>query len=69
MIGSRFASRFANTFIVRDPKLGTVDELFVNAYDEPEYVRIKMGFLSIESVLLPIEIVAVDKQRRTLVLH
>ena len=57
---------------VRDPlgqKVGTVDELFVNAYDEPEYVRIRMGFLGLKSVLLPVEIVAVDKQRRTLVLH
>lgn len=57
---------------VRDPlgqKIGTVDELFVNAYDEPEYLRIRMGFLGLKSVLLPVETVAVDKQRRTLVLH
>jgi hypothetical protein len=57
---------------VRDPlgqKIGTVDELFVNAYDEPEYVRIRMGFLGLKSVLLPVETVAVDKQHRTLVLH
>jgi hypothetical protein len=57
---------------VRDPlgqKIGTVDELFVNAYDEPEYVKVRMGFLGLKSVLLPVEIVAVDKQRRTLVLH
>jgi hypothetical protein len=57
---------------VLDPlgqKLGTADELFVNANDEPEYVRIRMGFLGLKSVLLPVETVAVDKQRRTLVLH
>jgi hypothetical protein len=57
---------------VLDPlgqKIGTADELFVNANDEPEYVRIRMGFLGLKYVLLPVEIVAVDKQRRTLVLH
>ncbi len=25
-------------------KLGSVKEIFVNAYDEPEYIRMKMGF-------------------------
>lgn len=57
---------------VLDPmgqKIGTADELFVNANDEPEYVRIRMGFLGLKSVLLPVETVAVDNQRRTLVLH
>jgi hypothetical protein len=57
---------------VLDPlgqKIGTADELFVNANDEPEYVRLRMGFLGLKSVLLPVETVAVDKQRRTLVLH
>jgi PRC-barrel domain len=57
---------------VLDPmgeKIGTADELFVNANDEPEYVRIRLGFLGLKFVLLPVETVAVDKQRRTLVLH
>ncbi len=57
---------------VLDPlgqKIGRADELFVNANDEPEYVRIRMGFLGLKSVLLPVETVAVDKQRRTLILH
>ena len=57
---------------VLDPlgqKIGTADELFVNANDEPEYVRIRMGFLGLKSVLLPVETVAVDRQRRTLILH
>jgi hypothetical protein len=59
-------------YAVLDPlgqKIGRADELFVNANDEPEYVRIRMGFLDLKSVLLPVETVAVDKQRRTLILH
>jgi hypothetical protein len=57
---------------VRDPlgqKIGTVDDLFVNAHDEPEYVRFRIGFLGLKSVLLPVVIVAVDRRRRTLVLY
>ena len=57
---------------VHDPlgqKIGTADELFVNAYGEPEYVKLRIGFLGLKSVLLPVEIVAVDRQRRILILH
>lgn len=71
--GSRFPSPGECAgYEVLDPlgqKIGTADELFVNANDEPEYVSIRMGFLGLRSVLLPVETVAVDKQRQTLVLH
>ncbi len=57
---------------VLDPegrKLGSVKELFVNAHDEPEYIRMKMGLLGLRSVLIPVQIVAVNEERRTLVLQ
>jgi len=47
-------------------KIGTVEDIFMNAYGEPEYIKVKMGLLEIRSVLLPVQSVAVDKERRIL---
>ena len=58
---------------VRDPegrKIGSVKELFTNAYGEPEYVRVRMGLFGLRSALIPIGFaVAIDEERRTLTLQ
>jgi hypothetical protein len=53
-----------------DQRIGTVKELFVNADGDPEYyIRVKMGLFGLKTVLLPVQMVAVDDERRTLVLR
>ncbi len=52
-----------------DQTIGTVKELFVNADGDPEYIRVKMGLFGLKTVLLPVQMVAVDGERRTLVLR
>ncbi len=57
---------------LRDPlgqKIGSVQELFVNDNDEPEYVKVKMGFLGLKSVLIPVELLAVNTEHRSLILR
>ena len=49
-------------------KLGSVKELFTNTYDEPEYVRVWLGFFKLRSVLIPVGFVAADEKRKTLTL-
>jgi len=46
-----------------------VEKLFVNWSGEPEYIRVRVGFFGFKSVLLPVQDVAVDQQRRMLVLQ
>jgi hypothetical protein len=56
---------------LRDPlgqKIGSVQELFVND-DEPEYVKVKIGFLGLKSVLIPVELIAVNTEHRSLILR
>ncbi len=50
-------------------RIGSVQELFLNDHAEPEYIRVKMGFLGLRSVLIPVETVAVNQERRSLVLR
>jgi hypothetical protein len=50
-------------------KIGSVQELFLNDAAEPEYIKVKMGFLGLRSVLIPVETVAVNEQRRSLTLR
>ena len=49
-------------------KVGSVEKIFVNGGGEPEYVRVKVGLLGLRSVLLPVEHVAVEEERRALLL-
>lgn len=59
-------------YAVCDPrgrKIGNLEALLVNEYQEPEYVRVRIGFLEFGTVLLPVLAVAVDEGRRTLVLQ
>lgn len=45
-------------------KVGRIDDIFVDANDEPEYIGVKTGFLGTKSTLVPIEIVRVNDRRR-----
>ena len=49
-------------------KIGRVEKIFVNENHEPEYVRVRMGLFRTKSVLIPTKFVALDEERRTLVL-
>ncbi len=57
---------------VLDPRgreIGNVKELFVSADDEVKYVEVKTGLLGLQSVLIPVGLVAVDDERRVLLLR
>ena len=47
-------------------KVGKVDDIFVDANDEPEYIGVKTGFLGMKSTLIPIELVRVNDRRKLL---
>jgi uncharacterized protein (TIGR02271 family) len=49
-------------------KMGKVDDLFMDANDQPEYIGVKMGFLGTHSTLIPFEMATVDDERKTIVL-
>ena len=54
---------------VRDPlgqRIGTAEEVLADLGDEPRYVKVRMGLLGLRSALIPVQLVAVDTQRRTL---
>ena len=44
-------------------KIGTVDDLFVDQNDQPEYIGVKMGFLGMRSTLIPMDLVRVNDAR------
>lgn len=57
---------------VLDPegrKVGSVKEIFVNWDGEPEYIRVKMDPFGLKSNLIPVQSVALDHERRVLVLE
>ncbi len=59
-------------YAVCDPqgrKIGCAEQFFVNGSGEPEYIRVKMGLLGFKTVLIPVQAVAADEERRTLVLQ
>ncbi len=72
-LGDRFEVPMAYVgYRLHDPlgkRIGSVQELFVNDDAEPEYIRVKMGFLGLRTVLIPVETVAVNEERRFLVLR
>lgn len=58
-------------FELYDPlgkKIGRVEEMFVNAQEEPEYLRARIGVFGVKSVLLPIEMLVVNETQRTVTL-
>lgn len=58
-------------YAVYDPlgqKIGVVEEVFANRDDKPQYVRVRIGFFGGRSVLIPVQFVETDQERRTLIL-
>ena len=59
-------------YVVCDPrrqKIGRAEKFFLNGSGEPEYISVKTGLFGIKTVLIPVQTVAVDEERRTLVLQ
>lgn len=57
---------------VHDPlgqKIGRAEEIFVNANDEPEYIRVTAGFFPPKSILIPVKLAAADTERRIIELR
>ncbi len=57
---------------VCDPRgrsIGRTTRVFLNGRGEPEYLRMRMGFFGFKTVLLPVQSVAADDERRILVLQ
>ncbi len=57
---------------VYDPlgqKIGQAEEILVNASDDPEYIRVRMGFLGPKSVLIPVHLAAADAKRHVIELR
>ena len=57
---------------VYDPlgqKIGQAEEIFVRANGDPEYIRVRMGFLRPKTVLIPVHLAAADAERRVLELR
>jgi hypothetical protein len=53
----------------RGQKIGRAEEFFVNWSGEPEYIRVKMGLFGLKTVLIPVQAIAADEERRALVLQ
>jgi hypothetical protein len=70
--GARSASsKRATGYAVFDPlgqKIGRAEEVFVNRDGEPGYIRIRLGFFGMKSVLIPVQFVETDEKKETLVL-
>jgi hypothetical protein len=57
---------------VYDPlgqKIGQAEEILVNASDDPEYIRVRMGFLGSKTVLIPVHLAAADTEQRVIELR
>jgi PRC-barrel domain protein len=51
----------------RGQKIGRAERLFLNERGEPEYIKVKAGLF--KTVLIPVQAVAADEERRALVLQ
>jgi hypothetical protein len=59
-------------YMVCDPqgqRIGRTERIFLNGRGEPEYIKVKMGFFGFKTVLLPVQSVAADEERRALLLQ
>lgn len=57
---------------VRDPRgreIGRLKRLFLNERGGPEYAEVKVGLFGLKTVLIPLQTVTADAQRRFLVLQ
>ena len=64
------ASKWGAGYAVYDPvgqKIGIAEEVFANRDGEPVYVRVRIGLFA-RSVLIPVQVVEMDEQSKTLVL-
>ena len=50
-------------------KIGKVDDLFVDDRDNPEYVGVKMGFLGMNSTLIPMDICRLDDEDQVITVN
>ena len=50
-------------------EIGQITRLFLNDYDEPEYIEVKMGAFGRKVVLIPVTGVALNEGKKTLVLQ
>jgi hypothetical protein len=46
-------------------KIGNADEVFANRDDQPQYVRVQIGFFWGRSVLTTVQFVETDETRKT----
>jgi hypothetical protein len=49
-------------------KIGRAEKVFVNWNEEPEYVRVRIGFFGLKSFLIPVQFAEVDDERCILLL-
>ena len=72
-LGNRFETPVEYVgYELHDPlgkKIGSVQDLFLNDDAEPEYIRVKLGILGLRSILIPVQTVTVNQERRSLVLQ
>ena len=50
-------------------RIARTQRVFANGRGEPEYIKVKLGPFGFKTVLLPVQSVAVDEERRALVLQ
>jgi hypothetical protein len=53
----------------RGRKIGRLKRLFLNKSGGPEYAEVKVGFFGLRMVLIPVQTICVDAERRSLVLE
>jgi hypothetical protein len=69
-VGSAAKLRGAG-YAVFDPlgqKIGRAEEVFANWDGQPVYIRVRIGFFGTRCVLIPVQFVETDEERKTLVL-
>jgi hypothetical protein len=47
-------------------KIGNADEVFANRDDQPQYIRVQIGFFWGRSVLITVQFVETDETRKNL---
>ena len=66
------APRHCAGYGVRDPlgrKIGRLKRLFLNGSGGAEYAEVNVGLFGLKTVLIPLQTVSVDAERRVLVLE
>ena len=78
LLGDKVDENFASPpqfagYALHDPmerEIDKVEKLFVNGHGGPEYIAVRIGsFWQNKSVLIPVDFVSVNNERRTLVLR